>query len=144
MALALYGPGFSWAHSDMHQDETRVTDILFTNAEAGKKGQAVKLAAGRWTLAATTDVPAGILEADVVAGTDVPCGVLLIRPGDLFHVKYTGTPAAGFVPGASAVVLAADGLSINAATVTGGAVAVLRINTTNQTAQVYFKLRQFS
>lgn len=144
MALALYGPGFSWVHSDMHQDETRVTDILFTDAEAGKKGQTVKLVSGRWTLAATTDVPAGILEADVVAGTDVACGVLLIRPGDLFHVKYTGTPAGGFVPGADAVALAADGLSVDSATVAGGAVAVIRVNTTNQTAQVYFKLRQFS
>mgnify|MGYP001212031911 CR=1 FL=1 len=144
MALALYGPGFNWSHSDMHQDETRITSKLMTNAEAGKKGEAVKLVNGRWTKASATDVPGGILVADVVAGTDVPCDVYLIRPGDVFYVKYTGTPAAGFTEGANAVAISADGLSVNAATVAGGAVAIKDINTANQTCAVYFKLRQFS
>ena len=144
MALALFGPGFQWMHNDAHQDETRITDKLFTNAEAGKAGETVKLVSGRWTKASATDVPGGVLVADVVAGTDQPCDVILIRPGDWFHVKYTGTPAGGFTEGANAVAIAADGLSVNSATVTGGAVAIRNINTTNQTAVVCFKLRQFS
>jgi len=144
MALALYGPGFNWVYSDMHQDVTRVTDILFTDSEAGKAGETVKLVNGRWTMAKGTDVPGGVLAADVEAGTDVQCEVVLIRPGDQFIVKYTGTPNAAFQPGANAVAIATDGLSVDAATVAGGAVAVLRVNTTNQTATVYFKNRQFS
>ncbi|MEF3306676.1 hypothetical protein [Paenibacillus sp. GYB003] len=144
MALALYGPGFDWAHNDMHQDETRITDKFFTDNEAGKKGETVKLVNGRWTKASGTDVPGGILDADVVAGVDQVCDVTLIRPGDVFKVKYTGTPAGGFTEGANAVAIAADGLSVNAATVAGGAVAIRDIDTTNQMCTVYFKLRQFS
>lgn len=144
MPLALFGPGFQWIHNDAHQDETRVTSKFFTDAEAGKAGEAVKLVNGRWTKASGTDVPGGILVADVVAGTDVPCDVYLIRPGDVFNVKYTGTPAGGFQEGANAVAIATDGLSVDSATVAGGAVAILNINTSNQTAQVYFKQRQFS
>lgn len=144
MPLALHGPGFSWVYNDMHQDETRITDIPFTDSEAGKDGEAVKLVNGRWTKASGTDVPGGVLAADVAAGTDVPCEVIMIRPGDQFVVKYTGTPAAGFQPGANAVAISTDGLSANAATVAGGSIAVLRVNTSNQTATVYFKNRQFS
>ncbi|MFB0847331.1 hypothetical protein [Paenibacillus oleatilyticus] len=144
MPLALFGPGFQWMYNDAHQDETRITNKFFTNSEAGKAGETVKLVNGRWTKASATDVPGGILVADVVAGTNVRCEVILIRPGDWFNVKYTGTPAGGFTEGVNAVAIAADGLSINAATVTGGAVAVKDINTTNQTATVCFKLRQFS
>lgn len=144
MALALFGPGFSWAHNDAHQDETRITSKLFTNSEAGKMGETVKLVAGRWTKASGTDVPGGVLTADVAAGTDQPCDVFLIRPGDWFMVKYTGTPAGGFTEGVNAVAIATDGLSVNSATVTGGAIAVQTINTSNTTALVTFKLRQFS
>ena len=144
MALSLYGPGFTFIHNDAHQDETRITSKLYTDAEAGKAGQTVKLVNGRWTKASATDVPGGILVADVTAGTDQPCEVYLIRPGDVFMAKYTGTPAGGFQEGANAVALAADGLSVDSATVTGGALAIKDINTTNQTCAVYFKLRQFS
>lgn len=144
MALALYGQGFNWSYNDNHQDETRITSKLFTNGEAGKAGEAVKLVNGRWTKASGTDVPGGILVADVAAGTDVPCDVFLIRPGDVFYAKYTGTPAGGFQEGANAVAISADGLSVNSATVTGGAIAIKDINTSNQTCAVYFKQRQFS
>jgi hypothetical protein len=144
MALALFGPGFSWAYNDAHQDETRITNKLFTDSEAGKAGETVKLVSGRWTKASGTDVPGGILVADVSAGTDQECDVILIRPGDWFNVKYTGTPAGGFTEGANAVAIATDGLSVDSATVAGGAIAVKDIDTTNKVATVCFKLRQFS
>lgn len=144
MALSLNGPGFSWKHNDMHQDETRITDKLFTDAEAGSAGELVKLVNDRWTKASGTDAPGGVLVNNVTAGTDQPCEVVLIRPGDAFVAPYTGTPNAGFQPGANAVAIATDGLSVNAATVAGGPAAVIRINTANETCLVYFKNRQFS
>lgn len=144
MPLSLFGPGFTWMYNDAHQDEVRITDILFTDGEAGTSGETVKLVNGRWTKASATDVPGGVLNANVVAGTNKACSVTLIRPGDWFNAPYTGTPAAGFQAGVNAVAIAADGLSLNSATVTGGAAAVMRINTNKQTAQVSFKLRQFS
>lgn len=144
MALALFGPGFQWMYNDAHQDETRITNKLFKDATAGKAGQTVVLTAGRWEPASGGAVPGGILVADVVAGTDVVCDVILIRPGDWFNVKYTGAPAGGFVEGVNAVAISADGLSADSSTVTGGSIAVKDINTANLTATVAFKLRQFS
>jgi hypothetical protein len=144
MALRLFGPGFAWKHNDAHQDETRITSKLFTNSEAGKKGELVKLVSGRWTKASGTDVPGGVLVADVASGTDQPCEVTLIRPGDVFYAPYTGTAAGGFTEGANAVAIATDGLSVDSATVAGGAIALLNIDTTNKVCDVYFVKRQFS
>ncbi|MEK8128360.1 hypothetical protein WMW72_10640 [Paenibacillus filicis] len=136
--------GFNFVYNDYGKDETRLTDKLFTNAEGAFAGQAVKLVSGRWTKASGTDAIGGFLTANVVAGTDKECEVIMAREGDWFEVPYTGTPAAGFVAGANAVTVAADGLSLNSATVAGGAVAVYSINTNKKTARVKIKQRQFS
>ncbi|OMF48595.1 hypothetical protein [Paenibacillus peoriae] len=136
--------GFSFALNDFKSAGTRITDKLFTNSEAGVAGEAVKLVNGRWTKASGTDAPGGILNNNVKAGTDQEADVTLITPGDWFSVPYTGTPDAAFKEGVVGVTISADGLSLNAATITGGAIAVLNINTNTATAFVKFKSRQFS
>lgn len=136
--------GFKYVYNDYGKDPTRITELLMTNSEAGIAGEAVKIVSGRLTKASTTDAIAGFLTTNVVAGTDQPTEIILAREGDWYEAAYTGTPAAGFLSGASAVVLAADGLSANAATVTGGALSVLSINTNKKTARVKVKNRQLS
>lgn len=136
--------GFRYIYNDYGKDPTRITELLMTDSEAGTAGEAVKLVSGRLTKASTTDAIAGFLTANVAAGTNQPAEIILAREGDWYEAAYTGTPAAGFVAGASAVVLAADGLSVNSATVTGGAISVLSVNTNKKTARVKVKLRQLS
>ncbi|PJN53657.1 hypothetical protein PAEVO_03780 [Paenibacillus sp. GM2FR] len=136
--------GFSYVYNDYGKDPTRITEFLMTDNEAGYAGEAVKIVSGRVTKAAPTDPIAGFLTSNVEAGTDKETEIILAREGDWYEAAYSGTPAAGFVPGVAGVVLAADGLSINAATVTGGAVSVLSINSNKGTARVKVKNRQFS
>ncbi|WP_025692593.1 hypothetical protein [Paenibacillus zanthoxyli] len=136
--------GFNYIYNDYGKDPTRITSFLMTNSEAGAAGEAIKIVSGRVTKAGPTDAVAGFLIANVTAGTDQPTEFILAREGDWYDAPYTGTPAGGFVSGVNAVVLAADGLSINAATVTGGPVTVMEINTNKKTARVKVKNRQFS
>lgn len=136
--------GFNFMYNDYGAPVSRRTDILFKNSEAAKAGQAVKLDAGRFTKAGATDPIAGFLTHNLDAGTDQRCEVMMAREGDVYHVPYTGTPAGGFVPGASAVVISSDALSVNSATVTGGSISVLEVNTNKKTAIVKVKNRQLS
>lgn len=136
--------GFKFIHNDYGAPPTRITHILCTNSEAFTAGEAVKLVNGRWTKASGADVPAGIITHNVTAGTDKEAEVQLIREGDVFEAPYEGTPAGGFVPGANAVALDTDGLAVDSATVTGGAIAILSVNTDKATCQLKFKSRQLS
>ncbi|WP_339211894.1 hypothetical protein [Paenibacillus sp. FSL L8-0333] len=136
--------GFRYVYNDYGKDPTRITEFLMKDDEAGSAGEAIKLVSGRVTKAAPTDPIAGFLTANVVAGTDKETEFILAREGDWYDAPYSGSPAAGFVQGVTGVVLAADGLSANAATVTGGALSVLSINTNKKTARVKVKNRQFS
>lgn len=136
--------GFKFIHNDYGAPPTRITHILCTNSEAFTAGEVVKLSSGRWTKASSTDVPAGIITHNVTAGTDNQAEVILIREGDVFEAPYSGTPNAGFVPGANAVAIANDGLSVDSSTVAGGAVAALSVNTAKKTCQIKFKSRQLS
>lgn len=137
-------PGFKYVYNDYGKDPTRITEFLMKDAEAGTAGEAVKLVSGRWTKASGTDAIGGFLAANVAAGTNQPCEVVLAREGDWYDVPYTGTAAAGFKEGIDVVALATDGLSLDAATVAGGAVAVLSLNANKKTARVKVKNRQFS
>lgn len=136
--------GFNYVHNDYGKDPTRITRYLMTNSEAGLAGEAIKIVSGRVTKAGATDPIAGFLNASVTAGTDQPTEIILAREGDVFEVPYTGTPAGGFVEGLSVATIATDGLSLASATVTGGSIAVLEINTNKKTAKVKVKVRQFS
>ncbi|MEO2261182.1 hypothetical protein ABGV43_30190 [Paenibacillus amylolyticus] len=136
--------GFKYVYNDYGKDPTRITEFLMTDGEAGSAGEAVKLVAGRWTKAGATDPIAAFLTTNVVAGTDKEAEVILAREGDWYEAPYSGTAAAGFIPGAAGIALASDGLSANSATVTGGSLAVLAINENKKTARFKVKNRQLS
>lgn len=137
--------GFQFRYNDYGAPVSRRNDILFTNSESAKAGQAVKLSSsGRFTKAGVTDPIAGFLTHNLDAGTDQRCEVMMAREGDVFEVPYTGSPDVGFVVGANAVGLDTDALSIDSETVSGGAVSVLEINTNKKTALVKIKNRQLS
>lgn len=136
--------GFKYVYNDYGKDPTRITEFLMTDAEAGYAGEAVKIVAGRVTKAGATDPIAGFLTSNIAAGTNKPTEIILAREGDWYDVPYSGTPAAGFTPGVVGVVLATDGLSANSATVTGGQLSVLQVNTNKKVARVKVKSRQFS
>lgn len=135
--------GFRFVMNDYGAPERRVSSHFFTDNEAGRAGQAVKLVDGRWTGASGTDAIGGFLTHNVSAGTDQVCEVILAREGDWFDVPYSGEPGIGFGPGANEVGISADGLSADAATVEGGALSVLEVNTEKQTCRVKVKNRQF-
>lgn len=136
--------GFTYVYNDYGNDPTRITEFLMKDNEAGFAGEAVKMVDGRWTKAGATDPIAGFLTSNVTAGTDKETEVILAREGDWYDAPYSGTAAAGFTPGASGIALAADGLSANSATVTGGPLSVLAINTNKKTARFKVKNRQLS
>lgn len=136
--------GFKYVYNDYGKDPTRVTEILMTDNEAGFAGEAVKIVNGRATKAGPTDAIAGFLTSNVKAGKDSPCEIILAREGDWYDAPFTGTPDAGFVSGADAVAIAADGLAADAAVVADGALSVLTINTYNKTCRLKVKKRQFS
>lgn len=136
--------GFKYVYNDYGKDPTRITSLLMTDNEAGLEGEAIKIAAGRATKAGPTDAIAGFLTANVAAGVNQSVEFVLAREGDWYDGPYTGTSAAGFVAGANEVALAASGLAADAATVTGGALAVFDINTNKKTARFKVKNRQLS
>lgn len=136
--------GFKFIYNDYGKDPTRITEHLMTDNEAGLAGEAIKIVAGRITKAGPTDPVAGFLTANIKAGKDVPAEYILAREGDWFDGPFTGKADVGFVSGAAEVALSADGLSADAATITGGPLAVFEVNTNLKTARVKVKKRQFS
>ncbi|BFH70600.1 hypothetical protein J27TS7_58710 [Paenibacillus dendritiformis] len=136
--------GFKYVYNDYGKDPTRVTSIIMTDNEAGYAGEAVKVVNGRATKAGPTDAIAGFLTSNIAAGKDSPCEIILAREGDWYDAPFVGTPDAGFVSGADAVAVAADGLAADAAVVADGPLAVLTVNDNNKTCRVKVKKRQFS
>ncbi|KAE8559790.1 hypothetical protein [Paenibacillus polymyxa] len=133
---------FSWVYNDFGSTPRRVGHILATNNEAFVKGEAVKIASGRWTKAGNGDAVAGFTTQKLDAGTDKVLEVALAREGDWYDAPYTGTPDAGFVVGVGTADVSTDGLSILASDITGGAFAVEDINTNTKTCRVKVKNRQ--
>ena len=135
--------GFKFAFNDYGSPERRVSHILATNAEAFAPGEAVKLAAGRWTKATNGASVAGFANQSLAAGTDQPLEVIIAREGDWFDAPYTGTPDVGFVVGVEVADVSADGLTVLASDITGGPFSVLEINTNKKTCRVKVKKRVF-
>lgn len=135
---------FLWAYNEYGAPETRITNILATDAEAFVYGEALKLASGKWTKATNGVNIAGFSNQTLAAGTSQFLEVIQAREGDVFTAPYTGSPDATFLAGANTVDVSADGLSVLSSDVTGGALAVLNINTTNTTCRVKVKNRQLS
>lgn len=119
-------------------------EYYVTDSESITKGQALKFASGRLTSATAAAAIAAIALHSVTGGTDQTCKVLLVLPGMVFEVGYTGTPDGGFVPGCNSCDIASGGLLLNAADVTGGPCAMLSKDTTNTTALVTIVSRGLS
>lgn len=137
---------FKFVFNDYGAPERRISHLMATNAEAFIQGEAVILnsSTGRWTKAAAGGPIAGFANQTLAAGTDQFLEVLLAREGDNWDCAYTGTPAATFNPGQNAADIDATGLLVNAADVTGGALAILEVNTVKTTVRVKVKNRQLS
>lgn len=137
---------FKFVFNDYGAPERRISHLMATNSEAFAQGEAVILSAatGRWTKAAAGGPIAGFSNQTLAAGTDQFLEVLLAREGDNWDVKYTGTPDANFNPGQNAADIDATALLVNAADVTGGALALIEKNTVTSTVRVKVKNRQLS
>lgn len=111
---------------------------LATNGEAITKGEALKLAAGRLTLASGSDAVFAVANETVTAGTDKAVEVILVTPTQIYEVSYTVAPALGAV-----VTVHTNGLSVTDVT-TSGVCGVYAVDTAKQTAEVTFKTRQLN
>ena len=99
---------------------------------------------GRWTKATNGGGVAGFANQTIAAGTNQALEVILAREGDIFEAPYVGTPDAAFLPGKTGVDVSSDGLNVLSSDITGGAFAMLSINTTKATCRFKVKSRQFS
>lgn len=131
MSLKLIGNMFT---GDLHSKF--ISDVYMTDSEAGTVGKAYKLSSGRWTEATGTDRIYAICYKATSAGTNVLGYMELVKPGDIIEADYTGTPNAAFIPGCETATLGnATGASVDSSDVTGGHLAVLSVDTTNEKVQ---------
>jgi len=106
-----------------------VDNIYMTDAEAAVVGTAYYLSSGRWTKSATTAAIEAICVKAADAGTDVLTTMEIVKTGDIIEADYTGTANAAFLPGLTVAVLDANGINVDAATVSGGHVVILEKDT---------------
>ena len=112
--------------------ETRskfIDNIYMTDSEAAVRGTAYYLSSGRWTKSATTAAIEAICVKAADAGTDVLALMEVVKTGDILEADYTGTADAAFLPGLTLAVLDANGINVDAATVTGGHAVILEKDT---------------
>jgi hypothetical protein len=113
-----------------------IDDLYMTNAEAAVAGQGYFLSSGRWTKAATTAAVEAVCVKSAAAGADVQAVMEVVKPGDIIEADYTGTPNAAFLPGLKLAVLDANGANVDSATVTGGHLRLLAVDTANKKVQM--------
>lgn len=138
--------GFEWLNTSMYSVPSRITHIPATSGETYTRGEALTLSAtGAWTKAANGGNVGGFAnESKTASASDLTLEVIEARSGDRFRASYTGSPAAGFVVGVKLADISADGLTVLASDVTGGAFAVWEKNTTKLTCVVTVVNRIFS
>ena len=113
-----------------------IEDMYMTNSEAAVAGQGYYLSSQRWTKSATTSPVEAICMKAATAGTDVLAVMEAVLPGHIISANYTGTPNAAFLPGLKLSVLDANGANVDAATVTGGHLRVIKVDAANAKVQV--------
>ena len=118
--------------------------FYMTDSEGATVGQSLYFASGRLTTCVGAGEVAGIATHSVTAGTDQTCVIILVEPGQVWEVAYSGTPDVAFVVGKDTADIASGGLLLNAADVTGGAWAIVEKDTTNTKCKVICKNRQLS
>lgn len=135
---------FKWVYNENGAPLTHISDIYGTASEVFVEGEALKLASGRWTKATNGAAIAGFCNQAITAGANTLIDVIQAKEGDVYEAPYTGTPDATFLPGATTVDVSADGLTVLASDVTGGAFSILGVNTTKATCRLKVKNRQLS
>lgn len=136
---------FRWMRSTARTLPIVISNIKAKATTTFTYGQSLILVSGRWETAVAGAKVGGVYQGPTVTtGTDDFIDVVECTPNDVFEVDYTGTPDATFLPGMQTADIAASALVLDAADVTGGAWAVLSVDTANTKATVRAKLRQLS
>jgi hypothetical protein len=136
---------FVWQRNSDSRQPEYINTIKGKASTTFTYGQALILVSGRWETAVAGGRVAGIYNGPTVTtGADTFIEVIECRPGDIYLADYTGTPDATFLPGMQTADIATGGLVLDAADVTGGAFAILHVDTANTKATVRCKLRQLS
>lgn len=134
---------FRYIGNYLHATPPRIVTLTMTNSEAATAGRMYKMSSGRPTKLVGGDRPQYLGLVTKTAGTDVSAQFQEVRIGDIFLADATGTAASGFVVGATAVDVDANGDNIDRADVTNGyfTVDALGINSTDNL--VYVRLTEW-
>jgi hypothetical protein len=134
-----------WKQNTNSRQPTFINNILAKATTTFTYGEALIVVSGRWEVAAAGGKVGGVFNGTTfTSGANDYIEVIECTPGDIFVADYTGTPDATFLPGMMTADTAVGGLVLDAADVTGGAWALLSVDTANTKATVRAKLRQFS
>lgn len=133
------------------RNTARTLPVIIANIKAKASttftyGQSLTLASGRWETAVAAGPVAGVYNGPTfTSGADDLIEVIEVTPNDIFEADYTGTADATFLAGMSTADIAAGGLVLASADVTGGAWAIVApVDTTNLKAMVRGKNRLLS
>lgn len=110
--------------------------ILMKDAEAGVRGEAVVVTAGRLTKCAATARPDYILVMDTSGGTNVRTLYSAVRSDVTYEADITGTGT--IVAGLTVGTLDTAGTGVNAAVQTGGVVKVVNVDPIKKKAYIKF------
>jgi len=136
---------FVWKRNTARTLPIIIANIKMKASTVFTYGETLVLVTGRWEVAAAGAKVGGVYNGPTfTSGADDFADIIEVTPNDIFEADYTGTPDATFLPGMQTADIASGGLVLDAADVTGGAWAILSVDTTNAKATVRGKLRQLS
>lgn len=136
---------FVWKGNDDSRQASYIGNIMAKASTTFTFGQALIVVTGRWETAVGDGKVGGVYNGPTVTtGANDLIEVIECRAGDRFLADYVGTPDATFLAGMQTADISVGGVTLNAADVTTGAWAILRVDTANTQALVRPKLRQFS
>lgn len=136
---------FRWAGNTSRRQPTIISNQLAKASTTFTYGECLIVVSGRWEVAVAGGKVGGVFNGTTfTSGANDFIEVIECTPEDIFIADYTGTPDATFVFGMQTADIASGGLVLDATDVTGGAWAILKVDTANAQAWVRPKLRQFS
>jgi hypothetical protein len=136
---------FRWFGSSGSRVPTVIANHKLKASTTFTHGVSVRAVSGRWQPCTVQESVGGIYEGPTItSGANDVVDITEVTPLDLFEVDYTGTPDAAFLFGQGTADCDTDGLNLNAADVTSGSWAIIKVDTTNEKAIVRCKNRQFS
>lgn len=136
---------FRWVQNTDSRQPSYIGNIKAKASTTFTFGECLILVTGRWEVAVAGAKVGGVFNGTTfTSGANDLIEVIECRSGDIFEADYTGTPDATFLAGMQTADIASGGLVLDAADVTGGAWAIMRVDTANTKAYVRPKLRQLS